>query len=210
MLETVTNFFVQNITAAIESGSYPAIFILMTLESALIPIPSEITMPFAGFLVGLGKLNFWLVVAVGGLANLTGSLIAYWLGSWGREYVHHWTRRYGKFLLITVSEVERAERWFRSHGELVAFGSRLLPIVRTFISLPAGMSKMDIKKFSVYTLAGSLIWSAFLAYIGFVLGKNWHSIEIYFRKFQFLIIGIILALSVWYAWHKIEKIKKQK
>lgn len=209
MIEQITSFFLTNITNAVASASHPAIFALMFLESALVPIPSEITMPFAGYLVSQGKIGFWEVVFVGGAANLTGSLFAYWLGSWGQEYVHKWVKKYGKFLLITVHEVETAEGWFRSHGEIIAFTSRLLPVVRTFISLPAGMSRMDIRKFAGYTLAGSLIWSAFLAYIGLTLGKNWHSIDIYFKKFQFLIVGTILILAVWYIWHKIKIIKDQ-
>lgn len=209
MLEAVTSFFLTNITDAVAGASHPAIFVLMFLESALVPIPSEITMPFAGYLASQGKIGFWEVVFVGGTANLTGSLLVYWLGSWGQEYVHQWIRKYGKFLLITVHEVETAERWFRSHGEIIAFTSRLLPVVRTFISLPAGMSRMDIRKFAGYTLAGSLIWSAFLAYVGLILGKNWHSIDIYFKKFQFLITAIILVMAVWYIWSKIKIIKKQ-
>lgn len=209
MLEAVTSFFLTNITVAVAGASHPAIFVLMFLESALVPIPSEVTMPFAGYLASQGRIGFWEVVFVGGTANLTGSLLVYWLGSWGQEYVHQWVRKYGKFLLITVHEVETAERWFRSHGEIIAFSSRLLPVVRTFISLPAGMSRMDIRKFAGYTLAGSLIWSAFLAYIGLVLGKNWHSIDIYFKKFQFLIIAIILVMAVLYIWNKIKIIKEQ-
>lgn len=197
------------ITNSISTVGYPAIFFLMAVESALIPIPSEITMPFAGFLVGLGRLNFWLVVFLGGLGNLAGSLAAYALGYWGQEtVVRRLIKKYGKYLLITCEEVDQAERWFRSHGELIAFGSRLLPVVRTFISLPAGISQMNVIRFSVYTLAGSLIWSTFLAYIGKILGSNWDVLEVYFRKFDVLIIGTFILLAVIYIWHKIRKLKK--
>lgn len=210
MLENLTAFFIDTIISNIENSGYLAVFILMTLESALVPIPSEITMPFAGFLVSQGKLNFWFIVTIGAVANLTGSLIAYWIGSWGQDRVHFLVRKYGKYLLISVDDVERAERWFRTHGELIAFGSRLLPVVRTFISLPAGIAKMNIKKFALYTFAGAFIWSAFLAYIGVVLGKNWHSLEPIFRRFQFVIVGLLVALIVWYFWHKIRKIRAQR
>ncbi len=210
MLENLTAFFINSITQVVETHSHLAIFVLMTLESALIPLPSEITMPFAGFLASQGRINFWLVVLVGALANLAGSLITYWIGSRGRERVHLWVKSYGKYLLITVSEVETAERWFKSHGEAIAFFSRLLPVVRTFISLPAGMSGMNVKKFALYTFAGAFLWSAFLAYVGVVLGRNWHSLEPIFRRFQFMIVGILVALIVWYFWHKIKKIHAQE
>jgi len=197
------------ITNSISTAGYPAVFFLMMVESALIPIPSEITMPFAGFLVGLGKLNFWLVVVLGGLGNLTGSLAAYALGYWGQEtVVRKLVKKYGKYLLITYEEVEQAERWFRNHGELIAFGSRLLPVVRTFISLPAGISQMNVLRFSAYTLAGSLIWSAFLTYIGKILGDNWNILEVYFKKFDVLIVGVGIVTVVGYVYYKIKKIKK--
>lgn len=209
-MESLTAFLINTITSNIENSSYLAVFILMTLESALVPIPSEITMPFAGFLVSQGKLNFWFVVTIGAVANLTGSLIAYWIGGWGKDRVHFLVKRYGKYLLVTISDVERAERWFRTHGELIAFGSRLLPVVRTFISLPAGIAKMNIKKFALYTFAGAFVWSAFLTYIGVVLGKNWHSLEPIFRQFQFVIVGIGVILVSLYFWHKIRKIRAQE
>lgn len=197
------------ITNSISTAGYPAVFFLMTVESVLIPIPSEITMPFAGFLVGLGKLNFWLVVLLGGLGNLTGSLAAYALGYWGQEtVVRRLVKNYGKYLLITQEEVDQAERWFRSHGELIAFGSRLLPVVRTFISLPAGISQMNVVRFSAYTLAGSLIWSAILTYIGKILGDNWNILEVYFRKFDILIAITGIAVVIFYVWYKLKKIKK--
>lgn len=204
MLATITT----SITDSIAQIGYPAIFVLMTLESALIPIPSEVTMPFAGFLVGLGKLNFWLVVLVGGMGNLAGSLGAYALGYWGQEVVvRKLVKNYGKYFLISLEEVDQSERWFRKHGGKIAFFSRLLPIVRTFISLPAGISKMNILKFSAYTLTGSLLWSTFLAWLGMLLGQNWHLLETYFRKFDIIILGLGALLLGLYVYHKIQKIR---
>lgn len=197
------------IADSISTAGYPAVFFLMMVESALIPVPSEITMPFAGFMVGLGKLDFWLVVLIGGIGNLVGSLAAYALGYWGQErFVRQLVKKYGKYLLITYDEVETAERWFRERGELIAFSSRLLPVVRTFISLPAGFSQMNVIKFSVYSLAGALIWSAILAYLGVLLGENWNILEVYFRKFDILIIASIITLGILYVWYKLKKIKK--
>ncbi|MFZ5366379.1 MAG: DedA family protein [Patescibacteria group bacterium] len=205
MIEQIASW----ITSSVSTIGYPAIFILMTLESALIPIPSEVTMPFAGFLVGLGKMNFLAVVLVGGLGNLVGSLAVYALGFWGQEkVVRRAVRSYGKYLLINLEEVDQAERWFRAHGGKIAFFSRLLPIVRTFISLPAGIAKMNVIKFSLYTLTGSLIWSAFLTRLGVALGQNWNILEVYFRKFEILIVlgGIFLFAS--YVYRKVQKIKR--
>ena len=196
----MTEFIVQALTNLIQSYGLFAVFILMTAESALIPIPSEITMPFAGFLAGRGVLNFWAAVTVGAFANLTGSLLAYWLGyAKGEEWTREAIKRWGKWLLIRESEFDKAKDWFHNYGQWVAFGSRLLPVVRTFISLPAGISRMSLPLFSVFTFIGSFIWSAFLAYLGLMLGQNWLAIEPYFRRFQFLIVGVGVVAVAFYV-----------
>ena len=188
---------------------YFGVFLLMTLESALIPIPSEVTMPFAGSLVALGTFNFWLVVIVGTLGNLFGSLLAYWLGWWGEEaFVRKLITKYGKYLLISESEYDRSESWFRNHGELVVLLSRVLPVLRTFISLPAGVARMKWKKFVAYTIVGCFIWSVVLTQIGVVLGNNWKSLEVYFRKFDFLIVAAGAIVVIWYVWHKLKHFRK--
>src|SRR3989344_2560946 len=204
IIETLTGFIIQ----FIEATSYFGIFILMTLESALIPIPSEITMPFSGYLVNQGELNFWLVVLVGAFANLVGSLIAYYIGYFLEETVIiGWIRKYGKILLITVDDYEKSRKWFLKYGNSIVFFSRLLPGIRTFISLPAGLAEMNIWKFSIYTFLGSLIWSAFLVYIGVYFGENWQSIEPLYRKFEFLIAGAGILFILWYINHKLKLVK---
>lgn len=183
----------------------------MTLESALIPIPSEITMPFAGFLVQQGKLNFWIVVLIGAFGNLIGSLVAYGVGYYLEETVIvKWIKKYGKFLLITIDEYDRSLHWLRKYGDMVAFFSRIMPAVRTFISLPAGLSEMNIWKFSFYTFIGSFIWSAFLTYIGVRFGQDWAILEPYFRKFQIALGVIFLLFVVWYINHKLKIVKLPK
>jgi len=187
----------------ISSLGYFGVFLLMTLESALIPIPSEVTMPFAGSLVASGAFNFWLVVIVGTLGNLFGSLLAYWLGWWGQEaVVRKLIVNYGKYLFISEHEYDRSERWFKNHGELIVFVSRVLPVLRTFISLPAGVSKMNRKRFILYTTVGCFIWSVVLTQIGVVLGNNWNSLEVYFRKFDLVIVGIAALVVIWFLWKK--------
>ncbi len=183
----------------------------MTLESALLPIPSEVTMPFAGFLSQQGHLSFWIVVAIGAIGNLVGSLIAYAIGYFLEENVIiSLLKNYGKFILVSEHEYFRAVKWFQKYGNGVAFFSRLLPVVRTFISLPAGLAEMNVWKFSLYTLLGSFIWSAFLTWIGFTLGNNWESIHPIFQKFQIAIVLVIFAAVVAYVMKKFDLIGKKK
>lgn len=183
----------------------------MTLESALVPIPSEITMPFSGYLVSRGELNLIAVILVGAFANLVGSIIAYYIGFFLEETVIvSWIKKYGKFLLITVDDYEKSRHWFQKYGTSIVFFSRLLPGIRTFISLPAGLAGMNIWKFSFYTFVGSLIWSALLTYVGVYFGENWHSLEPIYRKFEFLIAGIFILGGLWFINHKLRIVKLPK
>lgn len=190
---------VNTLTTFISHYGLFAVFGLMTLESALIPIPSEVTMPFAGFLAGLGIMNFWLAILVGALGNLFGSLLAYALGYYkGEEWVRLAIKKWGKWLLMRESEYDRAKAWYIKYGHGITLASRLLPVVRTFISLPAGIAKMEVVSFGAYTFIGSLVWSGVLAYVGLKLGQNWTAIEPLFRKFQFVIVGLFLLAVIWY------------
>lgn len=208
-MEHILSHIAGFIVSIIEKTGYSGIFILMILESALIPIPSEITMPFAGYLVSLNKMNIHLLSFVGGFANLVGSIIAYFLGFWADQHIiRNWIRKHGKYLLIDQHEYERAERWFIKYGDPVIFFSRIVPAVRTFISLPAGVAKMNFSRFCALTFVGSIIWSYFLSYVGFSLGKNWADIETYYRKFEHLIAFIIIFLILWYVIGKLRRLKK--
>jgi len=205
MLEFLSSIIIDFITAT----HYLGIFILMTLESALIPIPSEVTMPFSGYLVQQGELSFWAVVTVGALANLIGSLASYALGYYLEEsVVLKLVKKYGKFLLLGEEEYLRALRWFRRYGQGVTFFSRLLPAVRTFISLPAGLAEMNLGKFSLYTFVGSFLWSAVLVWVGFSLGDNWDLIKPYFDKFHIIIVVAFIIFILWYLNRKLGLVKK--
>lgn len=183
----------------------------MTLESALLPIPSEVVMPFGGFLVQQGTLNFWLVALTGALGNLAGSLIAYAIGYFLEEnIIISLVKKYGKFILLSEHEYARAMQWFAKYGASVTFFSRILPAVRTFISLPAGLSEMKLWKFSLYTFVGSFIWSTFLTWIGLSLGKHWNAWEPYFRKFQIVILVVILIVVILYIVKKLNIIGQKK
>src|SRR3990167_9757385 len=204
IVEIITTYIIQ----FIDTTGYVGIFALMALESDLITLPSEITMPFAGFLVQQGKLNFWLVVFAGALGNLLGSLLAYGLGFYLEEHIIlRLIRKYGKFLLLTEHEYERSLHWLRKYGDAVAFFSRILPAVRTFISLPAGLSEMNIWKFSFYTFLGSLIWSILLTYIGVRFCSEWDKLEPYFRQFQMVLGAIFLIFILWYINRKLKIVK---
>lgn len=200
-------FLITWITDFITQVSYPGIFILMLLESAGIPIPSEVTMPFGGFIASTGEFDFWLVVLAGTFGNLVGSWLAYILGWWGEgSVIRVVIRRWGRYLLISETELDHAEHWFNRFGDPIIFFSRILPVIRTFISFPAGMAKMNFWKFTLYTLLGSFIWSYFLTKIGSTLGANWNILETYFRRFEFLIAGIFLAAASWWVYRKARRL----
>jgi membrane protein DedA with SNARE-associated domain len=174
---------------------YPGVFFLMALESACLPIPSEIVMPFAGWLAYDGQFNLIFATLAGTFGCLAGSIGAYLIGMYGgRKFV----LRYGKYLLLSEKSLDSAERWFAKYGSSAVFFSRLLPIVRTFISLPAGMAKMNLVRFSVLTFLGSLPWCFALTYVGFALGPNWESITGIFRGLDVLIVLAVILIVVWY------------
>ncbi|OLC93921.1 MAG: hypothetical protein AUI92_01790 [Thaumarchaeota archaeon 13_1_40CM_3_38_6] len=190
MINSLTNFIIQTIS----NSGYGGIFLLMVAESALIPIPSEVIMPFSGYLVSAGKLNAVYVVLTGSIGNLVGSLIAFFIGSrLGRNFI----LRYGKYVLLRKSHLELTENYFRKYGDRATFISRLLPAVRTYISLPAGIANMNLKKFIVYTFAGSLIWNTMLTYVGIKLGEEWTSIRQYSSYIDVVVIvGVIIAIII--------------
>lgn len=193
------------ITRSVGDWGYLAIFLLMALESACIPIPSEVTMPFGGLLAASGELNLWLVGLVGAVANLVGSWVAYAVGATGGRAL---VLRYGRYIRIRPHELDRAEAWFERYGDKAAFWSRLLPVVRTFISLPAGAARMKLGRFSVYSLLGSLPWSYGLAYGGYALGRNWERLASNVEIAAFVVVGLVLVGAVW-LWLRVRRRSRQ-
>jgi len=189
---SIIEFVSDTVINIISSLGYLGVFLAMTLESACIPIPSEVIMPFAGFVVSEGKMSLWGITIVGALGNLVGSLIAYYVGLKGGRPL---LEKYGKYVLISHNELDRADKWFEKYGHEAVFIARFLPGVRTFISLPAGIAEMDIKKFVIYTLAGSLPWAFALGYLGVVLGPHWDSLKSYFHILDVIVvIGVIVGI----------------
>lgn len=174
---------------------YLAIFLLMAVSAACIPFPSEVTLLVGGWYASTGRLSFFWV----GLAGVAGSMVGSWAAyALGRTAGRAGLERYGKYLLIRTREIERAERWWEEHGEAATFFGRLIPVVRSFISLPAGIAEMGLVRFSAYTLVGVAIWSYGLAWAGYAVGHNWERVSGYLRV-PTLVIAVVLvgALIVW-------------
>ena len=185
----------------ISSWGYSGILVLMTIESACVPLPSEIIMPFSGYLVSTGRFNLHLASITGALGCAIGSIISYFAGYYGGRPL---ILKYGKYILISKHELDRADRFFTRFGSSAVFIARLLPIVRTFISLPAGISKMPFGRFIIYSFIGSLPWCYALVYAGKILGENWLIIKNYIRKFDILIAIFIIALIALFIIYKIK------
>jgi membrane protein DedA with SNARE-associated domain len=189
----------------VEKFGYWGIFFTMTLESAAIPIPSEIVLPFGGFLASSGHLYFWLVVFVATLANLMGATVIYFVGLFGGRIV---LERYGKYVFVSADSISRMDSWLERYGAHTAFFSRLLPGIRTFSSLIIGAGRVSFGKFFAYTLAGSFLWNLPLAYAGFVAGKNWDFLRPYFQKFEVAILAAILIIVILFVFRQIHKFRK--
>jgi membrane protein DedA with SNARE-associated domain len=188
---------IRNIYDAV---GWAGVVIMMAIESACIPLPSELIMPLAGWMLikdkGLGW--EWIILAgfFGAIGNTIGSLIAYYVGKrGGRPFVE----KYGKYILISHHDLDLADRWFKRYGNLTVLVSRVLPIVRTFISFPAGVSEMPVGRFTIYTFAGSFPWSVGLAAAGYALGSNWEDLRKWMRQFDYPIAAVIVVLVGWYV-----------
>jgi membrane protein DedA with SNARE-associated domain len=190
----MTLYIIQFITQLIATLGYPGIFITMTLESMLVPIPSEAVMPFVGFLVYEGKMDIWTAVLVSSMANLAGSLIAYAVGRYlGRGFI----QKYGKYLLLNMHHLELTEQWFTKYGSVAVLFARMLPVVRSIIALPAGIGKMNIWRFCLFTFIGSIPWNLGLIYAGYVLKENWGVLEKYTIYIDIIAVTAVVAVLVY-------------
>ena len=189
------------IIAIIALTGYGGIILLMAAESACIPIPSEVIMPLSGYLAWKGTLSLVGVILAGALGSMVGSLIAYYAGlKLGRPFIV----RYGRYILLRESDLDTAERWFARYGGKATFIARLVPVVRTFISLPAGIAKMDVKRFTLYSFVGSVPWCAFLAYVGYILEDKWRVVFERYGHYVDLavIVGAVLLIAYIFLAHR--------
>jgi membrane protein DedA with SNARE-associated domain len=195
-------------TGVISSMGYWGVVLLMGIESACIPLPSEIIMPFAGYLVYQGQFTLHGAALAGAVGCVVGSIPAYYLGQYGGRPL---ILKYGRYVLVSHRDLDFADRLFQRWGHWVVFAARLLPIVRTFIAFPAGVSRMPMGKFVVYTFAGSYPWCLGLAWVGMKLGEAWHTdprVKALYQRFEILIAVAVLAAGIWFVWHKVAESRR--
>ncbi len=186
------------VEGVITGGGYPGIGLLMAIESACIPLPSELIMPFAGYAVSQGKFDIHMASIAGSVGCMIGSYVAYMAGKYGgRPFVH----KYGKYLLIRSKDMDAADRFFDKHGLSAVFISRMLPIIRTFISFPAGVSRVPLVPFLFLSLAGSLPWCYLLTWAGVKLGQNWHTVGKYLHGVDYIVAAVIILSAAYWIWH---------
>jgi membrane protein DedA with SNARE-associated domain len=197
-------------TGVISAMGYGGVLLLMAIESACIPLPSEIIMPFAGYLVYQGQFTLHGAALAGALGCVVGSIPAYYLGQYGGRPV---IERYGRYVLISQRELDFADRLFQRHGHWVVFAARLLPIVRTFIAFPAGVSRMPMVKFIVYTFVGSYPWCWGLAWVGMKLGEAWHTdprVKALYHRFELAVVVVAVVAVGWFVWHKVRGARRAR
>lgn len=196
LITQILTWLSEFIITTIDSMGYPGVVILMAFESAGFPLPSEVIMPFSGYLALTGRFTLVGAALAGGLGCLLGSLGAYWVSAVGGRPL---LERYGRYVLISRHDLAMADRWFARWGNAIVFIGRLLPIVRTYISFPAGVARVGLWRFSIYTFVGSVIWSYLLAWIGLRLGERWASIRRTFEGFEIVIALVLMAGIVWWV-----------
>jgi membrane protein DedA with SNARE-associated domain len=207
MIDQVISAIAAWVVAVISAAGYLGVIFLMAIESACIPLPSEVIMPFAGYLVSIGKANLLGVATAGALGCNLGSTVAYYVAAMGGRAV---LERWGKYVLISRADLDRTDRFFARYGVATVFFARLLPVIRTFIAFPAGLARMPMLKFQVYTFLGSWPWCFGLAYAGYLLGARWHSDPTLRRLFHDFDAVILLALMVglgWFVWSRWREIR---
>jgi membrane protein DedA with SNARE-associated domain len=197
MVTSVLQLIGNLIVSVIGSTGYPGVVILMAIESACIPLPSEVIMPFSGYLVLAGRFKLLWVAVAGAVGCNVGSAVAYYIGARGGRPL---AEKYGRYLLVSRRDLDRADRWFARYGGGTVFFARLLPVVRTFIALPAGIARMNFLRFNVYTFLGSLPWCLALAYAGLRLGARWEILRDYFHRFDAVIGVLLVAAVIWFVY----------
>src|SRR6187402_287982 len=201
MTEHIINFLLPYITGIISAIGYPGVALLMAIESACIPLPSEIIMPFAGYVVYQGKMNLLMAATAGAIGCNIGSLVAYWIGAYGGRPL---VGKFGRYVLMSRKDLDRVDHYFQKYGDITVLVGRLLPVVRTFIALPAGIARMPQLRFHIYTFIGSWPWCFALAYAGMKAGESWDDpnsmLKHVLHKADAAVILLVLAGIVWFVW----------
>jgi len=210
MNEKILALLVQLITQTIQTGGYAGIAALMALNSSGIPIPSELILPFSGYLVYMGRFSFVLVVIAGSLGCNVGSAVAYWIGARGGRPL---VMRYGKWVLMSQHDLDRMTWFFERYGSIAILVGRMLPVVQTFVAFPAGIARMSRVRFHIYTSLGSCVWYFCLAYVGMKLGEKWHTdprLAEAFHRFHLVVEIALLAGVVWFVWSHLNRRSEAK
>jgi membrane protein DedA with SNARE-associated domain len=207
MIRQILEILAQWIISVEGSMGIAGIILLMGIESACIPLPSEVIMPFAGYLITKGTFTLWEAGLAGATGCVLGSLVAYYIGVYGGR---PFAQKYGKYILLNPFDLEMADRLFEKYGEIITFISRLLPVIRTFIALPAGIARMNVLRFTAYTFLGSLPWCLGLAWIGQKMGENWPALREQFHQIDLVIAGFLLIGLVFWIRHHILFLKTSK
>ena len=206
MISTFIDWLVNLITVI----GYPGVMLSMFIESFFAPIPSEIILPFSGFVASSGALNIYLVVILASFSAYLGTLPFYLIGRWGKGKVDMFLRKYGKFLFIKEEDLDKGYDIFNKHGKKMVFFGRLIPIIRTVISFPAGVADMNFALFSLYTFGGTLIWSSILAGAGYLLGDHWDTISTYVSKYEKIILVLLVIIAVLFVARGIKNLLDKK
>ncbi len=210
MTEKIINFLLPWITELISAIGYPGVALLMAIESACIPLPSEIIMPFAGYVVYQGKMNLLLAATAGAIGCNLGSVVAYWIGAYGGRPL---VERFGRYVLMSRRDLDRVDHYFQKYGDLTVLIGRLLPGVRTFIALPAGIARMPQVRFHIYTFLGSWPWCFALAYVGMKAGASWNSpdskLKHILHKADAVILLLLVSGIVWFVWSHLKQRHEQ-
>lgn len=210
MLEKIVATLVVFTVGVIRAGGYWGVALLMAIESACIPLPSEIIMPFAGYLVSTGEMNLYLAATAGALGCNLGSIVAYEVGRRGGRPL---AERWGRYVLVGPDELDLADRFFKRWGSAAILVGRMLPIVRTFIAFPAGVARMKLIPFHVYTFIGSWPFCFLLAWIGMVLGEKWNSdprVKAIYHQFEVVIAAALILAGLAFLWHKFHNLRKRR
>lgn len=206
-MESILAWLTLQIINFIETFGYLGVAVLMALEGSFVPIPSEIILPFSGYLVYIGKFSLFTVAFVGAVGNIIGTVFTYTISRYlGSEFLY----KYGKYVLVTPKDINSASELFEKYGVKIIFISRLIPGIRGFVPIPAGIAKMKFAKFIIYVFTGSFIYSLFLTYIGVLAGENWSFLEPYFRKFDWVIVVVGFIAIIWWIKRYIREVKSMK
>ena len=210
MTEKILAYFIPWVTGIISHIGYPGVALLMAIESACIPLPSEIIMPFAGYLVYLGRFHLLWVATAGAIGCNLGSAVAYWIGAYGGRPL---IQRYGRFVLLNQRDLDRTTRYFERYGNITVLIGRLLPVVRTFIALPAGIARMSQVRFHIYTFIGSWPWCLALAYAGMKLGNAWNTdprLKNILHRSDAAVLLLLAVAFVWFVWSHLKQRSKEQ